>query len=382
MKLNLRHLGTSFAVFTMLTAVEANAHGGLRWDQYKKHAEESVRDNINENTNNKVHALQLAIMETLRLATGQLSGNLREQTGAGHSLADQQDDRATVKAVEQARLDAMRDAVSGTKSCSMITGSTSARVLRNSDVVKKQLDEEIEKFILGEDGAPSSKGDKVAKEVLVEVHCLKFASEQDVANDVCQKVSETPNADINVKQTLLRKNEDGTYGIPPEYKEAALAASLNLSAWEVLPQVSGDEIAHFDTLETIAERNKKATAMSVSSETISYLMSQRMPSGEGSKSSEWAVGVSQTMPDIYKNASFEKGLSPKDFLALISRQWLLDKNAMAEAEKSSAAAIKDIRNILAVIAYQNFENLEYMERISLNLATQTGMMVPNTFKDR
>jgi len=41
------------------------------------------------NTNQKLAAVQLAIIETLRLATGQLSGNSREQTGAQHTLADQ-----------------------------------------------------------------------------------------------------------------------------------------------------------------------------------------------------------------------------------------------------------------------------------------------------
>src|SRR5690606_4447521 len=64
------------------------------------------------NFNQKLAAMQLAIIEAMRLSTGQLSGNLREQSGADHTLADQQDDRATVKAVEEARLRAIQDATS------------------------------------------------------------------------------------------------------------------------------------------------------------------------------------------------------------------------------------------------------------------------------
>src|SRR5690606_25294592 len=77
---------------------------------------------IMTNFNQKLAAMQLAIIEAMRLSTGQLSGNMREQTGAEHTLADQQDDRATVKAVEQARLQAIRDAESGAGSCVVISG--------------------------------------------------------------------------------------------------------------------------------------------------------------------------------------------------------------------------------------------------------------------
>ncbi len=53
-------------------------------------------------TNQKLAAIQLAIIEAMRLSTGQMQGNVREQTGAAYSLADQQDTRATQLAIQDA----------------------------------------------------------------------------------------------------------------------------------------------------------------------------------------------------------------------------------------------------------------------------------------
>jgi Ca-activated chloride channel family protein len=53
-------------------------------------------------TNEKLAAMQLAITEAMRLSTGQMQGNVREQTGAAYSLADQQDTRAVQLAIQDA----------------------------------------------------------------------------------------------------------------------------------------------------------------------------------------------------------------------------------------------------------------------------------------
>jgi hypothetical protein len=161
-------------------------------------------DNANGNANNlakhfsqKLAAMQLAIIEAMKLSTGQLSGNLREQSGAEHTLADQQDDRSTVKSIEQSRIDAIRDAESGSNSCRVITGSRGGAANKGAKKYSVQLANEVDKFISGQEG-PAKDGQSAAMLARVEAHC-KYATESDVKLGLCQSVGEKPNADISAR---------------------------------------------------------------------------------------------------------------------------------------------------------------------------------------
>ena len=74
------------------------------------------RDQIIDSFTKQINAMQLAIIEAMRLGTGQLTGNLREQSTARANMADVQDDRNVVGNIERARLDAIREAASGASS--------------------------------------------------------------------------------------------------------------------------------------------------------------------------------------------------------------------------------------------------------------------------
>src|SRR5690606_873748 len=90
------------------------------------HVESTVngaKNQIIDHVTTEINAMQLAIIEAMRLSTGQLSGNLKEQNAANANIADLQDDRAVVARIEEARMQAMRDAASGASTCNVITGN-------------------------------------------------------------------------------------------------------------------------------------------------------------------------------------------------------------------------------------------------------------------
>ena len=82
----------------------------------------------------KINAMQLAIIEAMRLGTGQLSGNSKEQIGAQANMANVNDDRRVVGNVEMARFNVIKSAASGASSCNTTTSGIATGGL-NSNVI-------------------------------------------------------------------------------------------------------------------------------------------------------------------------------------------------------------------------------------------------------
>ncbi|MTH96698.1 hypothetical protein [Roseibium sp. RKSG952] len=324
------------------------------------------------NFNQKISAMQLAIIEALRLATGQLSGNSREQTGAQHTLADQQDDRATVKQIERTRMDAMASAVSGASSCKIATGSSGGAIITEANATKRAITNAQNKWAQGDESMPSSLGQDPAALALLDAHCKKYATAANVAAGLCETEGDIPGGDIAVDESIFMQTDNATYGISEKRMEAANAFIANVVNPAPKTTVS-DAQANTPEGRILAQmKNASNARMSISNETMAYLAAQVHRKKDG-KTIDWAQGIANEIPG-FNAAVFDDGVANKDFLMLQSRQFLLSPQWAVKSDKDEATAIKEVKNILAVIAYQGFENYQLLERIATNLAAQTAIL--------
>jgi len=328
---------------------------------------------IMKNFNQKLAAVQLAIIEAMRLSTGQLSGNLREQTGAGHTLADQQDDRETVKSVESARLDAIREATSGTTSCRVISGTIGGGTEAATEQFRQEFAKSLTGHERGANGSPAEKGTAFALQANVMMHCATYADEADVAAGICPSVGKLPGADLNVADSLFYKKNGLSMTLDDERLEAAKAFTVHAVTPQPAGQMLPQEANTPQGKEKAALRAAAFARNSVAADTVADFMARRTPSPDN-KLAGWAKDMASKMTG-FENMDFGKGVSKNDWLAIYSRGFLLQGDSLGNSDQSQVTAIKDIKNMMAVQLYQNFENYLLMEKIAMNLAIQTSILV-------
>lgn len=334
--------------------------------------------NLANHFSQKLAAMQLAIIEAMKLSTGQLSGNLREQSGAEHTLADQQDDRATVKSIEQSRIDAIRDAESGSNSCRVITGSRGGAANKSAKIYSLQLAKEVDKFVSGQEG-PAKDGREEAMLARVEAHC-KYATQADVDLGLCQAVGEKPNADMSAADSVFYQEEGTVSTYTPEREAAAKLFVLNAFAGSTVTPLSKDTIherpERLKFADDISYSSRSAIATSVASDYIGNRIAQK-----DKKLLDWAQGSVQKMPG-FQNADFDStGISNHDWMKIMSRNFLLDSERLGACDKTSTNAIKCIKNMIAVQTYMQFESYDQLEKIGFILANQLSILNDNTRKD-
>jgi hypothetical protein len=368
-------LGSSYNFTTPATAPSTCC--GSTYDHGNANGNTTV---IMQNTNQKLAAVQLAIIETLRLMTGQLSGNSREAVGAGHTLADQQDDRATVKAVEAHTLQAINDAASSPSACRIPSGSPGGGLLPASNQVAAAYNAEMMKWLDGT-STMSKQGQDAAVLNRLEMHCEKFASENDVADGVCQGqvAAAMQGADLDASKSLNATN-GVSETLTTDQVTAAQAYILNTIAPVPFTNLSPSEA---NTTEGRLRAQRQQTDMariSQASSTALKILANKSPITTDSSLVGWAKGNAANMQG-YSNADFSKGMSLDDWMAIMTRSFLLNADELKNAEETPAAATKQIKNMMAVQTYQGFENYRLLREIALNLAQQTAILAEGARTD-
>jgi len=332
--------------------------------------------NIMKNFNQKLAAVQLALIEAMRLSTGQLSGNFREQTGATHTLADQQDDRSTVKAVESARMTSIKDSATGVTSCYVISGTPGAGTETQSNKFRYALANEAADLDQGADGTPSAKGTAFAVQARVDMHCAKYATEADIAAGICPSGATDKalkGADINVAKSLFYSKDGGSMTLDDDHIKASKAFLVNSFTPNPLGRMKSNEGKTLEGREKAAKRNAVLANNSIAIDVVSDFIARRT-ANKDNKLVSWAQDKAKKMAG-FENMDLSAGVSKLDWLAIYSRGFLTDADALASSDQSQVTSIKDIKNMMAVQLYQNFENYLLMEKIALNLATQTSILV-------
>lgn len=334
---------------------------------------------IMKNFNQKLAAMQLAIIEALRLGTGQLSGNLREQTGADHTLADQQDDRATVKAVEEARLKALVDATSGTTSCYVITGTSGGSLQGTVNKSSVAYSNELDKWVRGE-STYSQKGQDAAEYYRLEAYCSTYGTDADVKAKLCKEKGELAGASVNASDSIFYKGASGTSDTyDKERAEATNAFILNALAPNTYTPQTEAEAQSPEGRKKAARYKTQMARESVGRQLVVEFAKSRDPQSSGSTLASWAkarVGKMKGMEGV----NVDK-LSYQQWMSIYAKGFLLDAEGLGSSDQNPVTAIKDIKNMMAVLNYIAFEQLEQQQKMNVQLAIQTAILNEQTRTD-
>lgn len=335
---------------------------------------------IMKNTNQKLAAVQLAIIETLRLMTGQLSGNSREAVGAEHTLADQQDDRSTVKAVETHTLQAINDAASSPSACRIASGSPGGGLAAASNEIAAAYNHEMMKWLDGSSDM-SKQGQDSAVLNRLEMHCAKFASENDVADGVCeaQVAAAMQGADLDASKSLNATN-GVSETLTPDQVSAAQAYIMHTIAPVPFTKLSPSEANTTEGRLRAQRQQTDLARISTATSTANRILANRSPITSDSSLIGWAQGNAKNMQG-YANADFSKGMSMDDWMAIMTRSFLLNTSELRDSEETPATAIKQVKNMIAVQTYQGYENYRLLREIALNLAQQTAILAESARTD-
>ena len=336
-----------------------------------RHANRTSRI-VMTNFNERLFEMQDELINALRLATGQISGTTREQTAAQHTLADQQDDRATVKAIETARMNAMQETISGPSSCAIITGSTGGTTSYRADEFKQDLSVQVNSWSQGSPEVPSSLGSSQAALALLRSHCSNFANATSIESGLCEIEGKIPNGDTDVANSIFFQSDQVGYRLDQERIDAAKAFMLTAIDPTPIKPVSDAQAKTPQGKILATKRNTSIARASVANETLSFLTSQRVPNSN-QNTIDWAHGHAEGMSGL-EGVDFSSGVSHKDWLRLHSQHFLLNPDWIKDSDTSIATAQKATKNVLAVIAYQGFETYKLLERIATNLAVQTALL--------
>lgn len=334
---------------------------------------------IMKNFNQKLAAMQLAIIEALRLGTGQLSGNMREQTGAEHTLADQQDDRATVKAVEEARLKALVDATSGTSSCYVITGATGGSLQGTVNKSSVAYSNELDKWVRGE-STYSEKGQEAAEYYRLEAYCSTYGTDADVKAKLCKEKGELAGASVNASDSIFYKGSTGTSDTyDKERAEATNAFILNALAPNTYTPQTEAEAQSPEGRKKAARYKTQMARESVGRQLVVEFAKSRDPQSSGNTLASWAKGRVSKMQGM-SGVNVDK-LSYQQWMAIYAKGFLLDAEGLTASDQNPVTAIKDIKNMMAVLNYVAFEQLEQQQKMNVQLAIQTAILNEQTRTD-
>lgn len=326
------------------------------------------------NFNQKLAAMQLAIIEAMRLSTGQSTGVAREQTGAAYNLADQQDDRATVKSVEEARLRAIMEAQNSPSACTIITQSRGATSLGAANQVSAALSTELASWSRSENEI-SKKGRDFSLATRVQAHC-KYATQSDIDSGLCEAVGSKTLSDDESSKSLFKREAGGMkFTYKQDTAEAARLFILNTFTPAPVQALSTAEAQTPEGLIKKAQQSTYLARGSIAASMANDAFADRTATITDSKQIGTMNDMASKMQG-YADVNFSDGASKLDWLAIQSR-WFMAPKAVEKADTDIASAIKEIKNILAVMAYQNFENYLQMEKMNVNLALSNTILNDN-----
>jgi hypothetical protein len=383
----MRKMTTYLAIAALALVVAmpgtASAQQGCCYDYNN---ESTNRDKIIDSFTKQINAMQLAIIEALRLGTGQTTGNMREQTTAQHNLADVQDDRRVVGNVEKARLDAISQAASGASTCNVATSASGGSLTKNVEATRAALTQQMTKWATGNGDSPTAQGPDLAVQARIQQHCSLYSSTADQISGLCQSggQSQMENADVDISQSMFYADQGGYIGALPLDRFTA-AQHFLVNALDPAPDarmVAGS--AATAAGREIAGRFASNTArMSVATDTANFLLAELAPRTGGQIAtnsgamdvSQWA---SQTKDQVigYSDRSYSNGVSWYDWMDLRSRAWFQNPQWMIKMDtQSGEQAQKDSAAILSFMAYQNWENYRLQMRVAMTLATMLAIQV-------
>lgn len=328
------------------------------------------------NFNQKLAAMQLAIIEAMRLSTGQLSGNLREQSGAEHNLADQVDDRKVVQSIEQARYEAQLDATTPPTACFVLTSTKGSSMQSDAIQVASETAKQVNDYMKGEVG-PAAEGPQYAAIARVEAHCKYFASDVEVELGICSSNSQMPDADINIGQSLLFEENGTSSGLSEDRLRASNVFIMN-AVGQTLPPMDATLAKTVEGRELMGQRSTFLARHSGVEHVLSTIQASKKPT-QDSRLKSWAQSTAKELVG-YENENFDN-FSMRDWVKVLTQGFYLNQKQGTSGQITPAVALKDIRNMMSVQNFMSFETYKQLEQMNVLLALQLAILNEGTRHD-
>jgi len=291
-----------------------------------------------------------------------------------------EDDRATVKAIEEHTLDAINSATTSPSACRVISGSQGGDMAAAAADVSSAYNKEMLSWL---DGASdmSSKGQDDAVMKRLEMHCANFATAADVESGVCSSAAAAnmQNADLDPRKSLFANNGP-VEALTDEQAQAAQAYIMNTIAPVPFTKLSEEEAKTVEGKMRVQRQKTEMGRIALASATQHEILARRNSLSTDSSRIGWAQGTAANMQG-YEDADYSNGISYDDWLKLNSQSFLLNSTELKDSEETEITALKHIKNMMAVLTYQQFENYKVMQNISANLAMQTAILAEGTRTD-
>lgn len=367
-------LGSALAAGMLAVAAPAHAACCVAYD-YTDAA--NNKNQVISQLTDRINAMQLAIIEAMRLGTGQLSGNLKETIGANSNTANVQDDRQVTGRVETARLTAIASSSSGASSCNVITGANAAANV-NAQVKGAMLGDthDFAKWDAGVSPMPSANGPGAAVEARHAQHCSKYSSTTDVTSGLCQTgggggALELADQDIG-KSILYSPDNSTSETLDQDHLNAAHEFALNA----IDPMPPGPMLAAqakepgARLLE--ARRHSASARMSVAAAVMSDAISFREPL-VGDQATSWIKAMNSQTNNPGNPAS--GNASKHDYMQARALGWYFNSNwGVAADTQNEAQAIKDIAMMGSFAIVLQWEQFKQAEKTNLLLATVVSIL--------
>lgn len=370
--------GAAGTTFTVLSTTTAEAGCCYTFGQgSRQHSQ--TRDVITQHFTQELNAAAALIANELRLQSGQLSGNLKEQTAASSNIAQAQDNRARQREIERVKVDAQKTYTTSPGACVVISTAKNAGNFSRSEPISYWTRMEMDQIAafdmgapVGSSGAPvSAQGDLAAESALVRMIAGSFCSPADVQAGLCTTpvAPELQSAPIIASKSIFSSDQ---------YDDDLIKDSCSMFVMTSGGRTMGPIDANLAGTSSagsqiLADRNSTRATHSVAEAVMMEYCSKRHPI----TNPEFKIQIEDIAKKVssYQGVSFEKGVSWSRAFDIKSRQWIDNTEYLAELQKYGADQIaREQVHINAFMAMQNAEIYKLLDKMSVVQATQLQVL--------
>ena len=364
-----------------------------------------------QDTNSTLQKLQDTgddIIDALQKHAGQMTANTQAQTNAAANMADVKDQREVMRRIQDQKVRATNQVISGASVCNVITGAITAQNLNQQAVVWRS---QAAAAALSYDEGILPNGQRGSQGALMDAykqgHCKNGSTQELIDVGYCPsgspvvKVPTDLNADTILKGSVLTPadNQAATQFMVAAYAGAPLPA--------LPPGFDGNSE---EGRRVIRARDQTLARSSVSYDIISGLIADRVAFADASGSSTaqgtvsnnnesipgvsggtgggqdtttlqgWAEATAQTTLG-YNSAgnNFPNGVSKLGFMELRAKSWFYNPKWGVQLDGQGVdQTAKDLAMMQAFGVYQNWEQYRVLEQINMSLATIVSILQDNT----
>jgi hypothetical protein len=342
------------------------------------HAERVVRDGVIQRVNQRIDQMENAIVEALRLHSGQRLEENQRMIRALENLFSTQDGREVERRLSDARFQAARQSSPSPLTCNIITGvGASASAPIAIAVAREQRVGDVMEFMTGSTTRTrSAEGVSAGMIQRIEETCSTDATADMVASGVCasvrksEPISPALNANVMIGRAVHSRDDSRSTAL---FTATALGRPVGPLPANVAQRP--------DAVEFVAQLQTSAARQSAAATVLADIAARRRPI-ENEELRRWAEGTAPQVLGYRLNNNFPEGVSAHAALELRANQWFNNPQWLAQIDTNPQMAPRSAAQILAFLAHLGFEQYRQLEMMNMNLALLLSLTEEGTRVNR